>query len=216
MSGLLLDFGGVVLESPFRLLDAWERRLDLPPRAVRRRGPFDPAGDPHWRALQQGTITEPQYWAGLAADAGRAVNEEWTPVEFLAALTDGPVESFIRPEATAIVADARQAGIVTGILSNELELLHGRAWMDGVSILSAVDVLIDGSHTGMLKPDPASYRVAVEQMREDPSQVVFIDDQPRNVDGARDAGLIALHLDVTNPTRAFDEARDVLGLRSPR
>jgi len=215
MSGLLLDFGGVVLESPFRLLDAWEQRLDLPARAVRRRGPFDPSGDPEWQAMQQGTITEPQYWAGLAADAGRAVDEEWTPVEFLAALTNGPEEDFIRPEAAAIVADARQAKIVTGILSNELELLHGRAWMDEVSILSAVDLLIDGSRTGILKPDPASYQMAVDQMRADPPEVVFIDDQPRNVDGARDVGLIALHLDVRNPTRAFNEARDILGLPSP-
>ena len=44
---------------------------------------------------------------------------------------------------------------------------------------------------------------------------VFIDDQPRNVHGARDVGLIALHLDVRNPTRAFNEARDILGLPSP-
>ena len=43
-------------------------------------------------------------------------------------------------------------------------------------------------------------------------EVVFVDDQPRNVEGARRAGLDAVQFDVTNPESSFAEAEARLGL----
>jgi putative hydrolase of the HAD superfamily len=210
--GLLLDFGGVVLTSPFELLDRLERRIGVPTGTIRRRGPFDPASDPLWRDLVSGALSQREYWAGLAREIGELAGERWTPREFTAALYAGPEEEFIRPQATALVHDARRAGLATGILTNELELFHGREWMEGVSMLSAVDVLIDASVTGILKPNPASYQLALERLGLQPRQVIFVDDQHLNVAGAVDAGLIGIHLDLTAPGSAFAQARHLLGL----
>ena len=42
--------------------------------------------------------------------------------------------------------------------------------------------------------------------------IVFIDDNPTYVRGGIDAGLISLHLEVTNPDQVFDTARRYLQL----
>ena len=42
---------------------------------------------------------------------------------------------------------------------------------------------------GLVKPDPAIYRKLLADMRLDPKRTVFIDDNEKNVKGARDAGM---------------------------
>lgn len=47
-------------------------------------------------------------------------------------------------------------------------------------------------HTRVRKPDPAAYRRAAERLGLEPEQILFIDDQPRNCDGARAVGMQAI------------------------
>ena len=48
----------------------------------------------------------------------------------------------------------------------------------------------------------------------EPSDFIFIDDQPVNIEGARSIGMVCVHLDLTNPEAGFLEARRLLGLES--
>jgi FMN phosphatase YigB (HAD superfamily) len=41
---------------------------------------------------------------------------------------------------------------------------------------------------------------------------VFIDDQPRNLQGAQEVGIAAVHLDPVHPAAGFAQARRLLGL----
>ncbi len=45
----------------------------------------------------------------------------------------------------------------------------------------------------MIKPDPAIYRLLCARYAVTPERCVFIDDNPRNVEGARTVGMHALH-----------------------
>ena len=45
-----------------------------------------------------------------------------------------------------------------------------------------------------------------------PGQVVFLDDTPECVDGAERVGMVAILVDPFDKTRAFDRARELLGL----
>jgi putative hydrolase of the HAD superfamily len=210
--GLLLDFGGVIMVSPFEMIDGLLARHGLPSEAVTCRGPFGPRGDPEWAALTAGSITEREYWSNLARRIGDLFSEDWTPLELTAALYAGSDDEFIRSDAARLVDDAREAGLPTGILTNDLELFHGRAWMDRVSILKAVDMMLDASVTGVMKPDPAAYVAAARALATPIDELVFIDDREPNVDGAEAAGAIAVALDITNPEPAFTRARELLGL----
>ncbi len=114
--------------------------------------------------------------------------------------------------ALDIVSKTKAAGARVGILSNELELFYGRETIDNLDILKQMDCLIDATHTHILKPDPRAYALGVEAMGLPACEIVFVDDQARNIEGARKAGLAAVHFDVTRPGESFAEAELLLGL----
>lgn len=51
--------------------------------------------------------------------------------------------------------------------------------------------IVDDSVTGILKPDPRAYAAAVAALGAQACDVVFVDDLPRNVAGARAFGMVA-------------------------
>lgn len=212
LSGLLLDFGLVILKSPFELLHVFERSKGLPPATLDWRGPFDPTADPLWAQLEAGELAEREYWRIRAEEALCAAGETGGVREFMTATLAGPEEQIIRPEARTLLADASAAGIRTGILSNELRLFHGEEWMARMSVLAAVDVVVDASDTGILKPDPRAYRLALDRLGLPAHAVVFVDDQLPNVEGAHRVGLVAVHFHVTDAARSFATVRELLGL----
>jgi 2-haloacid dehalogenase len=73
------------------------------------------------------------------------------------------------------------------------------------------DVVVS-AHEGVMKPDPAIYRILLERNGLDAARCVFIDDSPANVASARDVGLQALRF--TTPSALADDLR-TLGFRLP-
>ncbi len=201
MRRLLLDFGGVVLLTPFELREVAERSLGLAPGGLAWTGPFDPDRDESWRRFQAGEITERDYWAARAAEHGLDTRS------FMRHFYHPPGDHLVRPEVRALMEAERAAGRPPAILTNDLEAFHGRGWMDAMEVLDLVDVLVDGSVTGVLKPDPRAYAAAVEALGVAPGEIVFVDDQPANVAGAREAGLVAVWFDVTDPAASVAETR---------
>jgi len=190
--GLLLDFGGVISVTLFERHAISEARLGLAPGSLTWRGPFDPTGDRLWADMIAGTISECDYWARRTAG-------------------DDP-NAHVRPEAVATVRRAKVAGLRVGVLSNELELFHGREETEALEILRVMDSLVDATHTRILKPNPRAYALGCEALGVTPENVVFVDDQMRNVEGARRTGLDAVWFDITRPGASFAEAERRLGL----
>jgi len=217
MSALLLDFGGVVTKTLFETHDASERALGLPPGALDWRGPFAPETDALWRRMQAGEIAERDYWLQRARQVGALVGQRWTRMEdLLRAVRGAEPMAAIRPEALHAFDRARAAGAKLGILSNELDLFYGPEFRAGLPFLDDFHAVIDATHTGVLKPDPRAYAMAAEALGEDPGAIVFVDDQPRNVEGARRAGLRAVRFDVRAPGEGFAAALDLLTPREHR
>ena len=99
------------------------------------------------------------------------------------------------------------------MLTNELELFHGPEVYDAFEILGSFDAIVDATHTGILKPDPRAYQLAVESLDASFQSVVFVDDQQKNIDGAIGCGIEAIRLDITNPESGFDDVRRALKLK---
>lgn len=72
--------------------------------------------------------------------------------------------------------------------------------------------IVDDSVTGILKPDPRAYAADVGAIGAQACDVVFVDDLPRNVAGARAFGMVGIDLDLLRPRVAFERARVPLGL----
>ena len=210
--GLLLDFGGVISVTLFERHRLSERLLGLPEGALTWRGPFDPDSDTLWRDMLDDRISERDYWALRAKETGARVGEDWDMLAMIRRTMGEDPNLHVRPEARDFVFLAKAAGRRLGILSNELELFYGAATMAKLDILKLMDSMVDATHTKILKPDPRAYALGCEALGLAPQNVVFVDDQPRNVEGARAAGLTAIQFDVADPARSFAEAAEALEL----
>ena len=215
-NGLLLDFGGVISVTLFERHALSEQALGLPAGTLTWRGPFDPEGDPLWADMLADRIAERDYWTRRASEVGRLCGEDWDMLTLIRRTRGPDANRHIRLEAACTVRRAKAAGKRVGILSNELELFYGRDIMNRLDILKEMDSLIDATHTHILKPDPRAYALGCEALGLTPAEVVFVDDQPRNIEGARRAGLDTVQFDVTNPGSSLAEVEARLGLDEGR
>ncbi len=210
---LILDFGGVITRTLFESHALTEANLGLAPGTLTWRGPFDPAGDALWRDMQADKISERDYWLARTREVGLLVGETWDRMEsFVLRARGADLEGMIRPEAVAAIEAVKAAGVRLALLSNELDLFYGADLRDRLALLQRFDVIIDATHTHILKPDPRAYQVCLDALGLPAVACVFVDDQLRNVDGARRVGLHALQFDVKEPARSFDAALSALGL----
>lgn len=208
---LLLDLGGTVFSSGVEVLGLFAEEEPATRAVLARRGTLGTEHDAAWHEMLRGEITEREYWHRRSDEVGAALGRDWTIQEFMNTLYT-QTEDRIRPEAAALIDDALAAGVPIGVLTNDLQAFHGEHAMAAHPFLARVDALVDGSVTGILKPDPRAYALAAEQLGLPPGRIVFVDDMPWNVAGGRRAGMIAIELDYTDPGAAFDRARAEIGL----
>ena len=102
----------------------------------------------------------------------------------------------VRPEMKRLIKTARADGIEVGILTNELELFYGKEFLSRMDILDEFEIIIDATHNGILKPDPRSYALAIGAMGLPAEDILFVDDQFRNIAGAVKAGLQIQYFDL--------------------
>lgn len=212
---LLLDFGSVISMSFFERHRDTEQRLGLPQGTLTWLGPLDPATDELWQAMQRNELTEREYWAARAREIGERVGESGWDMQMLANRVRQTDPAYVvRPEIDSLIRDAREQAIKVGILTNELELFYGRPFLSRLTILEQMDALVDCTHSGILKPDPRVYALAIEALGSAPDEVLFVDDQFRNIAGAVKVGLQTQHFDLRDVagTIAAIRARLRLGL----
>lgn len=206
-SALLFDVGDVLMESNWVVLDELERRTG---RRFAGRGAMDPAGDPAWQRCLSGEIDIDEYWNQLAQSGGypdritmwRAMSIELGAGVFAA-------------DALALVDDARAAGVKVGILSNDLYKASTREWVGSRPEFAKFDVLVDCTDFGERKPAPAPYLKAAADFGLPPAEIVFLDDTPYCIEGARAVGMVGVPVDPLARSHAFDLARRLVGLTPP-
>ncbi len=209
---LVLDFGGPVLLTPFELV------ADEPGTPahglLHLRGPLATAEqpDPVWEDLQAGRITERAYWAARAEQWHESGGQGPDVRAMIAHLYEPPRPALVREQARTLVRDARAAGLPVGILTNDLRAFHSDQWIEKIEIVGEVDVVVDGSVEGHLKPAPRLYELLSERLGVPYADMVFLDDQAANIRGAEALGIPSVWFDVTDPDTSYAEVRKLLGL----
>jgi len=212
---LVLDFGGVISRTLFETHALTEEALALPRGTLTWRGPFDLASDPLWRNMQADRLSERDYWMARTREVGALVGERWEAMEtFVQRARGTDPEAAIRPEALAAIEAARRAGCRLAILSNELDLFYGADFRRRLPFMAAFDVVVDATHTGILKPDARAYRQCLDELGLPAEACVFVDDQLRNIAGAERVGLRCVHFDVMQPAASYARALALLGIPS--
>lgn len=212
---LVLDIGGVVLRNARELIRARAARGSDAVGAYVAQEDVAGPDDGHWQAMLRHEVTERQYWADRAVDIGAVLGHEgWTTRDLITWLYHDPEADFLNTEVLDLMLDTRAAGLPVIALTNDLVDFHGQDWADGQPWLREFDVVVDGSVTGVLKPDPAAYRPAIEAAGVPAEEIVYLDDMPWNVEGGLAVGLQAIEVLYDDRHAAVEEARRRLGLES--
>lgn len=107
--------------------------------------------------------------------------------DFGGVLTDlGDPPEFGDPPLFRVVHAARAAGIKVGLLSNADARQSDPGWA------GLFDAVVLSGEVGMAKPDVEIYMLAAAKLGLSAQKCVFVDDLPRNVRGAVDAGMVGV------------------------
>ena len=204
---LLFDVGDVLMESNWVIMDELERRTG---RRINGRGPLDPENDPAWQRCLAGEIGVAECWDELARSGGFTDR-----IALWRSASDHLVHGVFADDALQLVDDARAAGIKVGILSNDLYRASTREWVASRPEFAGFDALVDCTDFGERKPAPGPYLKAAADLGLPPEDIVFLDDTPYCVEGARAVGMIAVPVDPLDRVHAFDLARRLVGLTPP-
>jgi putative hydrolase of the HAD superfamily len=200
--GLLIDWGGVLTQLPDATVQVWaraegidydhyQRLIDSWLEPLTETEPQSPV-----HAVERGEIEVSDFERRLASSIRR---HDQQPVS-----DDGLLDRMFKyfavaPEMIALVAQIKQLGVRTGLLSNSWGNSYPREGWDEL-----FDVVVISGEVGMRKPEPEIFRYATDLLGVPPAECVFVDDLTANVTAAKSLGLtVVLH-------RSYDETRDQL------
>jgi putative hydrolase of the HAD superfamily/hydrolase len=157
-------------------------------------------------ALETGRLSTEQFDRRLAVILSEGLPDPLDPTGLSSRLLGG-----IKPEERMITAvrRAREAGIMTGLISNTWNLEASPS-----EALDIFDVRVLSGVEGIRKPEPEIYLLAASRLSVDPEACVFVDDLPSNVEGARAVGMTGvLHRD---PALTIPKLEALLGVQLDR
>lgn len=197
IQAVIFDVGGVLVTARDRSRHtAWEARLGLEPGDLRREVYASPAS---LRATL-GLATEADVWMELAvlfrlhADEARALAADFVASERV----DRRLATFVQ---------ALRPRYKTALLSNAWPEARA-SWSARFALDRLTDCLILSAEEHLAKPDTRIYELATERLNVAPEAALFVDDWGPHVEGARDAGLQAIH--YRGRTQTLAELRRLL------
>ncbi|MBV9541810.1 MAG: HAD family phosphatase [Alphaproteobacteria bacterium] len=184
VEALLFDLGNVILKIDFqRTTTRWAEHAGCDPKALWKRYSPDEAYKKHERGL----IDDAGYFAALRTMLEIDISDE----QFLDgwnATFGGPiagVEEWLAPACAALPSCVFSN-------TNPAHELYFRA--NYAELLKPFRTVFTSSGIGHRKPDREAFDYVAQQMGVAPGRILFFDDALANVEGARAAGLQAVHV----------------------
>ena len=99
------------------------------------------------------------------------------------------------PDAPRVIDELKRLGLLVAVISNT-EDGRARDSLAAAGLAERFDVIIDSHLVGLSKPDPAIFRHALERLKVEPREAVFVGDSyAHDALAARAAGLAAVLID---------------------
>jgi HAD superfamily hydrolase (TIGR01509 family) len=197
---LLFDLGGVIIDFNFeRAFRYWAARASCDPAELGRRFSLDEPYEQH----ERGELPASGYFAALR----RSLNVSLSNDDLITGWND--VYLGVLPGILATLSVASQDFPLYAFTNSNPT--HQRVWsVRFAKELSIFDKIFVSSELGLRKPDPEAFSEVAGQTGYDPSEFLFFDDTPENVEGARTAGMHAVLVQSNSDVR---EALLQLGLK---
>jgi putative hydrolase of the HAD superfamily len=180
LTGLLVDYGGVLTTNVFASFRAFCTVEGLDPDTIKRLFRSEPRALELVRGLETGAITDDQFGEGFGELLGL---EDRTGLVGRMFSSIGPDEAMI-----AAVRAARAQGVRTGLISNSM----GSGIYDRVVLDELFDGVTISGEVGLHKPQPEIFLLAAERAGAPVEQCVLVDDLRENCAGAEAVGMAAI------------------------
>jgi epoxide hydrolase-like predicted phosphatase len=180
LRGLLVDYGGVMTTDLFESFRAFCELEGLEPDTVGRRFREDRACRTLLINLETGTLPEEEFEPRFASILG---------VEAVGLIDRLFAGSAPDQKMVAAVLRARRGGIRTGLISNS----WGTRRYDRERLAELFDGVVISGEVGIRKPAPEIYLMGAQRVGLDPSECVFVDDLPFNLEPAAELGMETVH-----------------------
>ena len=179
---LLFDLGGVIMGLDWdRCFEHWAAASGARAEALRSRYSFDAA----YRRHEVGEIGELDYYRSLRESLGIELTDAQWAEGWAAVFTDE-----IEP-VTRLVAQVKDRVPVYAF--SNTNHAHRRAWAGRFAAAVALfREVFTSCEMGLRKPERESFHRVAERIGLPPGEILFFDDTPENVEGARRAGLQAV------------------------
>ena len=192
MDALLFDLGGVVIEIDFgRVFQSWAASARISDSQIAGRFSLDAGYEAH----ERGEIAAQEYCTHLRATLGVTLSDEillsgWNQI-FVGAIPG--VETLLESLARSFPLYA---------FSNT-NVAHREFWQARYAkLLQPFSQIFCSCDLGARKPSIDAYLEVSRRIGIAPARIVFFDDHPDNVRGARDAGLLAYEVHSAGDIRA--------------
>ena len=161
---------------------------------------------PHWRAagyedLSKGTINETKFWSQLERSLGKPLPDEkeriWTNGTALHPW----------PQVLSLVDWLRKKGIISVVLSNVVRPVSTILRREG--LYNEFDIVVLSDEVGLVKPDAAIYRLALDKLGLRADECIYIDDLPKNLTPAAALGM-AVVLALDDPDKIVFDVKSLI------
>lgn len=185
ISTILWDVGGVLLTNSWdhQQRDAVVPQFGLDKAAFERR--HAEVSD----AWEKDEISVDEYLAHTVFFEPRSFTES----EFLAAMR---AQSSVLPDSALGILHQLAASdqVVMAAVNNESRAMNEYR-LEKFGLPEWLSAFFTSCYVGLRKPDRKIYQIALDVLRSDPQETVFIDDRAENVAGAASAGMHAIRYD---------------------
>ncbi len=181
IQAVIFDIGGVLVRTTdYSGRRHWEQRLGLSSGELEAIVFDSEMGT----KAQSGQITDTALWEWVGETLGLQEERDKLYEAFWGGDTlNEPLLNLIRQlrprYQTAVISNATDALLLT--LSERY------------AIADLFDLIIGSAAQQIMKPDPRIYEHTLQQLGRKAEETVFIDDAPRNIEGARNVGMWAIH-----------------------
>ncbi len=152
-------------------------------------------GDRH--AYDEGKLTGISFWQKFIRDAGLKLSPD-----AVAELNrwDARMWTTQNPVMLAWQLALKRNGLRTAILSNMGDSVLENMQRE-FDWLGRFDVLVWSYQHGIAKPDPAIYRLTLDQLGTSPQETLFLDDKLVNIEAARALGMMGIVFSTVDQLR---------------
>lgn len=207
---LILDVGGVIIKSPWELLQ--ESYPDVKNTYPDLLGPLVDINNSEYQKLISGSLSEPDYWINFSSKLQKSFSDfecSKNPIRELILKSKFP----IRNELIKLLGFFVLRGGKVITFSNGLYKNLGADWWSKNGPMNLISKHLDASETGMFKPNSLAFRLLLEEIKEYSSNaVLYLDDNPVYVDVAQSIGMQSNIFSITNQQYNLDMITNFFGI----